>query len=283
MKKAALLGFATVFSLFANAATVEYWNFENSTYTGGAPTDNLWFTDTTRGDATGQHGTLGINSTLGRGYNQTYGPRFDADDLSGPNAGRFTMDTVDNSGDMYVNSGAIHSWTSPNWTLECHVKFRELTGWHTIAGRDGTSWGSAESDFYFQRMGVAPNALRLNYSDVDGTRHVLDGTQTLATGRWYAFAVVANTTAGTLTMYIDTGDGYKQESQITGLSENLGITSSTLTWTFMRGWYSSYQTDHVSGLLDNVRFSNTALSIHQLTSLHGSTGPVLSLIAVTPE
>lgn len=252
----------------AQGAVVEYFNFENSTYTGSAPTDGLWFTDTARGDSTGQHGTLGISGTLARGYNQTYGPQFDSDTLSGINSGGFAMDTFDNSGDAYISEGALHNWSSPDWTLELHVYMDVMDAYETMVGRDGSSFSSAESDFYFQRMGDGSGRYRIRYYTADGIQQTLPSDTVLAAGQWYGLAVVADSTAGTLTLYVDDGSGYVQDGQLSGLSGNLGIFSSGLTWTFGRGWYNGGQTDFMDAHLDNIRFSDTALSASELISLN---------------
>ncbi len=274
-KRFVILVLAASFALFSQAATVEYWSFENTSFGGSSPngpspTNDMWFTDTSIGSEPGAYGSYGAYGTLGRGWDQTSGPQFDSDDLSGPYAGGFAMDTVDKSGDMYVTAGRLDDWTSPDWTLEMHFKADawEDNGWTTLVGRDGSSWGSAESDFYFQRKGMGNNELRLNYRDVDGTQHILDGTRTLSLNQWYGLAVVADSSAGTLTMYIDDGSGYSMEAQTTGFSEDLGITSSFLSWTFGRGWYNGGLVDNADAHFDNIRFSDNALSVNELIPLN---------------
>ena len=52
---------------------------------------------------------------------------------------------------------------------------------------------------------------------------------------------------------------------LTGTGDtNTALRASELAWTFGRGWYGGKFTDHITGYLDNIRFSNTALTPDQL-------------------
>lgn len=251
----------------SHATVVESWDFENASTpaaAGGVPTDGMWFTDTTapRNEPSGSNGTLGVNGTLLRGYNEIYGPQFDSD-LVSATGGSFAMDTVDASGDAYLTEGALHNWSSNNWSMTLEVYLDAVDGWETIVGRDGSTDLSAESDFYLQRKGIDSNELRLNYVDADGNRHVLDGTQTIQTGQWYDFAIVVDADSDTISMYIDGA----LEAQLTGQAGNLGIASSTLDWTFGRGWYNGNQADWIDGHLDNITFYDQAIVIPEPGSL----------------
>lgn len=254
-----------------NAAVVESWDFENATSpaaAGGVPTDGFWFTDTQapRSEASGSNGSLGVNGTLIRGFNEVFGPQFDSDVVN-PNGGSFSMDTVDDSGDGYVTEGALHNWSASDWTLQMHVYFDDMGTWETLAGRDGSTVASPESDFYFQKMGDGSGQWRINYVASDDTRHILVGNTVMQAGQWYGLAVVADSTAGTLTLYVDNGSGYSQDGQLTGLTTDLGIKSSALGWTFARGWYNGGFGDHIDGRLDNIQFDDTALASGDLLSL----------------
>ena len=247
--------------------TQEFWDFENSSYTGGAPANDLWFTDTSRGDALGANGTIGSGGTLGRGWDQASGPQFDSDVVS-PGGGSFAMDTVDNSGDMYVTEGALHNWSVSSWTVELQVNIDTIDGNETLIGRDGSSYGASASDFYFQVLGSG--ILRLKYRTSDGTELTVDGSTVLQTGSWYGLASVCDTAAGTVTLYVDDGSGYAQDGQAIGLTGDLGIKSSGISWTFGRGWWNGGFVDFMDAHFDNIRFSNRALEPAELIALYSA-------------
>lgn len=240
------------------AVVVEHWDFED-----GA--DGTPFTNTD-GNTLGNEGTggsTGVNGTLMRGWDEYWGPDWSSAAAS-PEGGLLGMTVKDGHEDGYTIDGALHNWTSSDWTLEVHVKFDSFDGWETIVGRDGSSFSVAESDFYFQRKGMDNNELRLNYRTSGGTQYVVDGVTTLQEGHWYGLAAVADSTAGTITLLIDDGNGYVQDGQLTGLAEDLGVYSSAINWTFGRGWYNGGFGDRLDGYLDNVRISDTALAPSEL-------------------
>lgn len=235
----------------SQGAVIEFWDFEDGT-AGSA------FTPAGTGNGSG--GSTGVNGTLMRGWDATYGGYFTSTTL--PNGGNISAEF--NNQDGYVTEGALHNWSSPNWTLELSVNFDDLGGWETMVGRDGSTVGSPESDFYFQVAGNTGDAdsgqFRLNYVDNDGARHVLVSNTTLQEGVDYGLAAVIDSDAGSISLYVDSGSGYALDAQATDLSGDLGIANTGLNWTFSRGWYNGGFGDHTDASYDNIRFSDTALS-----------------------
>lgn len=240
------------------AAVVEYWNFEDGTP--GAP-----FTDTSGGAAGGSGGSASNNGTLMHAWDNN---NVSWTDVTSPNGGSYAAD-ADGNDDGYVFEGALPTWTSSDWTLEMHVFIdNNPSGWLTFVGRDGSNFTVPESDFYFQRRGDSINELRLNYRTSGGTQYIVDGTTTLQLGQWYGIAAVADSTAGTLTLFVDDGSGYAQNGQLAATGD-LGVYNSgnAYNWTFGRGWYNGAFGDFMDGQFDNVRFSDTALAPSEMIAL----------------
>lgn len=250
----------------SQAKTIEYWDFEDGS--AGVPF-------TAEGAESGSGGSNGENGTRMRGYTSTAGPSWTRE-TSG-NGGNLAMDCDGGTQDGYVTEGALHNWTASNWTLEMHVKFETLDGFETLVGRDGTSASASASDFYLQRSGNT-ECIRLYYYTAEGEFQELSGSTVVEEEVWYGIAVVGNTSAGTITMYIDSGNGYAEDGKVSGLNGNLGIYSSSLNWTFGRGWFDNSQTDKTDLIMDNVRISDTALRAGDLIPLAALRRPALYII-----
>ncbi|TWT75657.1 hypothetical protein Pla123a_31670 [Posidoniimonas polymericola] len=247
----------------ANAATVAYWDFEDGTA-------GQEFTPV--GDANGSGGSVDTaNGILMRGYNEEFGPNFTSatSDLTG-----LAMDLVigvapNTTSDGYVTEGALHGWSPEQWTIETQVMLRDVNGWRTMVGRDGSTQSEPESDFYLVKNGI-DNQFRLNYDTVGGQRWILDGQPAggVQPDTWYG--VAATSDGQTLSLLINEGEGYQVVSTLDITAQTVAdnaIPNSALNWTFGRGWYNGGFVDHVDGIMDNVRFSDVALGAGDLIPL----------------
>jgi hypothetical protein len=247
-------------SLPVSAATVAYWNFEDGVA-------GQLFCDAGEEGSTTPEGTTGsydaVNGYLMRGWNNYYGPSF-SDDT--PFGWGLSMHCLDNHQDGYVQDEAMITWSPTQWTIEVSFKFDSLTGWNSLIGRQGASFGQVESDFYFQRIGVAPNNLRCDFYTAGGVKHVLDGDFIPGTGQWYRAAVVSD--GVTVTMYVDQMDGQGYQNvgslELTGTGEDNALPASGFDWTFGRAWYNGGNVDNINGYMDNVKFSDVALPVVML-------------------
>lgn len=256
MKKIVAMGLVTAFAMASQAAVVEYWDFEDGT-------DGASFTP--EGEPGGSGGSTGVNGTVMHGWDATFGPSWTSD--TSDNGGSLGMHSANQDGYVWNDGNSLTSWSSPDWTLELHVRIDETTPtWETLVAKMGSSFASSESDFYFQRKGMDNNELRLNYRNADGTQLIVDGTTTLNAGTWYGLAVVANSTSGTITLFVDDGTGYAQDGQAAGLTGDLGVYSSILDWAFFRDYYNN-GFDTTTGVMDNIRFSDTALDSSELIAV----------------
>ncbi|MBN1795599.1 MAG: DUF1080 domain-containing protein [Sedimentisphaerales bacterium] len=229
----------------SQAATIAQWDFEDGT-------DGTSFSDMPSG------GSVDIeNGYIMLGYDTTYGASFsdETPDCSG-------LSAYCNGGqDGYTTNNTFNSWSPEVWTIEISARLDDISGWETLIGRDGSSYGHNEADFYLQKNNIN-GAFRLNFLAVDDTRYILDSNFVPASGKWYHLAVTSDGT--NLTMYCDKLDeaGYQVVATLTmtgsSPSDN-AIVEDNFNWTFGRGWYNGSSVDHISGYFDNVRFSDVVL------------------------
>ncbi len=255
MKRLITMGLVTAFAVASQAGTVEYWNFED-----GA--DGQTFAN---GAGSGANGSIGVNGTLMRGWDDTFGPSYTS--ATSPNGGSLGMRSVNQDGYVNNDGNSLVGWTSSDWTLELHAYLDEGAGWETLVARMGATFGGNEGDFYFQRKGIDNGELRINFLPSGAAsvadRIIVDGVTPLVASNWYGLAVVADSTAGTLSLYVDDGSGYALDGQATGLTNDLGVLSTTFDWAFFRDYWGG-GSDPTVGTMDNVRFSDTALTAGEL-------------------
>ena len=229
-----------------SAATIAHWDFEDGT--NGIPFSSM--------PSSGSEDIA--NGYIMRGYDSTYGPSFSDQTPAGSGLSGY----CNGSQDGYTTNATINAWSPEVWTIEISVRLDDVSGWETLIGRDGSSNGDSESDFYLQRNNV-DGAFRINYETVTGQRWTLDADFAVQSAQWYHLALISD--GVTLTMYCDKldGNGY----QIVGSldisfqtpAEN-ALAASGVNWTFGRGWYNGSFVDHINGYFDNVRFSDTVLA-----------------------
>jgi hypothetical protein len=240
----------------SHGATIAYWNFEDGVA-------DQPFTPTSIANGTG--GSVDtINGILMRGWNDFYGPGWTA---ATPNGSSLAMNNADNHQDGYVTEGALHNWGATAWTIETAVYLDEISGWETLIGRDGSSQGEAESDFYLANNGIN-DRFRINYDSAGGQRWILDGDYNVQINTWYALAAMSD--GSTLSMWLDDGSGYAQIGALDISAQTPAqnaLPATALNWTFGRGWYNGGFVDHIDGKMDNIRFSDVALPVGELIAV----------------
>ena len=266
IQKACLVAGIAFATISSSAATVAFWDFESGV--AGQP-----FNPAPSGGGAGALDSA--NGILMRGWNDFYGPGYTS--ATSPNGGNIAMNNADNHQDGYVTEGALHNWGATAWTIETHVYLEEIAGWETLIGRDGSSQAEAESDFYLANNGI-DDKFRINFDSVGGQRWVLDGNYNVQINTWYALA--ARSDGSTLSLWLDDGSGYAQIGSLDISSQSAAqnaLPATMLNWTFGRGWYGGSFVDHIDGRMDNIRFSDEALSPSQLIPL---TVPEPSMLAL---
>lgn len=256
----------------AGAETVAYWNFEDGT--AGAE-----FTPAGSEPGTGGSADV-VTGTLARGYDVAYGAEYT--DQTPPLGDDLAMNLViggdgaeDVTSDAYITEGPLFNWSPSAWTIETSVYLRNIDGFRTMIGRDGSSQAEPESDFYLANNGI-DNQFRINYDTVGGQRWVLDGQPEggVQADTWYG--VAARSDGATLELLIDDGSGFEVVSSLDISAQTAAdnaLIPAEFNWTLGRGWYNGGFVDHVDGIMDNVRFSDEAVA----------TGDLLAIGAVVPE
>jgi len=142
-------------------------------------------------------------------------------------------------------------------------------GWQTIIGRDDTGnpgeGATGSSLFYLSKTtdakpgaGQQANALRVELITRENQLLTFESPFQVAAHVWYHVAVVGDAGEGTLSLYVN-------GSQVGGTSGFTGLFSPTgyAPWTLGRGQYRGRASDRFFGNLDEVRFSDQALSPSQ--------------------
>lgn len=229
--------------------TIGHWNFED-----GSPGALMNDTDL--------YGQVGTQDLSGNDFHM-----YAWDDISGPSfslegetpTGEGLSSRHDGGQDGYTNDAFINNWSPAAWTIELAVKLDNLTGWQTLIGRDGSSQGEDEADFYFQKQDSS-DTFRINFDTAGGQRYILDADFTVTAGQWYYLAAVSD--GSTVTMYADkrdgSGYGIVGTLALNGSNDN-ALAAPDEVWTFGRGWFNGAFVDHITGNLDDIRFTDGAL------------------------
>lgn len=250
---AAVLALLPSASSVASAATAAHYPFENGTpYASIGDASNGAVLDVS---GNGHHLHAFNNPTYSTTVPAPVVPR-----TAGPNtlSARFTGQE-----DIYSRPDDTLSRTIfTNFTIETYVRFDSLNNWQTLIGRDDANEGTGpQSLFYLSKTtdrkpgpGQIENAFRLELITKDNTVLMVESSFVADAGSWYHVAAVGDTTAGTLSLYVN-GVLAGSTTGFTGLF----APSKNTAWTLGRGQYKNKPVDRLVGCLDEVRFSDAAL------------------------
>jgi hypothetical protein len=239
-------------SMTTYAATVAQWDFED-----GVAGQSF----TPSGQPNGSGGSYDlVNNVLMRGWDEQYGPSWS--DVTTPDGSG--LSSRNDGQDGYLDAGsdgaALGAWSPTEWTIEVSVLMKDVNGWRTIVGRDTSSQGEPEADFYLQNNGI-DNRIRINFDTVGGQRWIMDSSVVQGIDRWYGLAVTSD--GQTLNMYLnDGGAGYVNVGSLDISAQTVAqnaLAFNNASWTFGRGWYNGGLVDQINGFLDNIRFSDVVL------------------------
>ncbi len=250
-----------------HGATVAEWNFDQDLSLAGAS-----FADYPATDLSGNGNTmLGYDAAAGASYSALGDT---------PSGAGLSLDANGSQDGYVLDNGAVNGWTPLTWTVEAAVFLDAASGWRTLIGKDGSSTGASESDFYLQACGDT-GEFRVLFKTVSGQRVELRSGVVPVIGQWYRLAAVSD--GDNAYLYVDAGTGYVLTGSValTGATseDNRLANGGGSVWTFLRGWFSRRYTDHVDGRIDNIRFSDTALSPADFLST-GSKGTVIMISSV---
>lgn len=252
MKNVLCLVLVGMMSMVSYAATVAYWDFEDGV--AGQPF-------TPEGEPGGSGGSADtVNGYMMYGWDHYWGPSWTSPGVDSALA----MKNADNHQDGYATDPALKGWSPSTWTVECAVYLEEIAGWETMIGRDGSSQSESASDFYLSNNGI-DDRFRIDVDTVGGQRWILDGDYTVQTNTWYALAAMSD--GVTLSLWLDDGSGYAQIGSLDISAQSVAdnaLAATNYNWTFGRGWFDGNFVDHIDGMMDNIRFSDTALAAEEL-------------------
>lgn len=180
-------------------------------------------------------------------------------DLTG---GNFAVQGTDNDSLSQVQFDSI--------TMEAWVNFTGTGGHQTIIGRDdrGKQREGNNALVYFQK---APAGFRVEIWGRSEANLTIDTNIVPVAGQWYHVAAVGDVDAGTLSLYVN-GEMVGSRSDFDGLF----IPQQPTRWTIGRGQWGANdavgqsQGDWVNGRIDEVRFSNVALSPVEFMNFHNA-------------
>ena len=263
-----------VMSMPVSAATILHYDFEDGTP--GVPMNDF--------PVTQQNGTIGSYDLSGNGYHMHswddyWGPLFSSEGDTPTGVGLSIVHEGHRDG--YTLAGGIRAWSPSTWTIELSFKLYVVDGWKTLIGRD--EWTGIDGDIgparQVQSNGVGGgdprnNAMRVAFATVSGEHYELYSSLIPVPGKWYHLAVV--TDGDQLDMYADEldGNGYQNIGTLMMTPGGDHSLRATGNWTFGRGWYNGGFVDHIDGNMDDIRFSDVALSPAQFLHSPSAYDPI---------
>jgi hypothetical protein len=181
----------------------------------------------------------------------------------------------DNVEYLLTSQANLNTAVFQDFTVEAFVKVDEMKNWQTFVGRDAGSPADTEGSyalFYLQMTSPAGDQQRqisgntFRVAVITTERKTCDVRSSFVPqqGTWYHLAAVGDSKEGTLTLYVD-GKNVGQTHGYTGLMKP----KSFSPWTIGRGQFGKKPVDHVTGSIDEVRFSNAALKPEQFLKATG--------------
>ena len=259
MKKITLLlTIIMISSAFINAETIAYWRFEQGTngtkHTGEQ--DN-WYLD-----CSGNSNYLSAEEIIDNPYSTNDVP-FNAVPLTGETNllalscdGSMSISTCGSYGDpIPINT---YGFTNA-FTVECMVKYFDFN-YAVVVGNDGRPTAFGDPLFALKHRNQEGKPIQLAFFDGAGNNHKLYSSSYIDTGIWYRVAAVCDSSNAYL--YIKhPGLEYQLEATETNVINGLYMMDSF--WTVGRGMWGGNPQDYLKGCVDEVRISDTALTVTQ--------------------
>jgi hypothetical protein len=253
-----ILGWIGASGPSALAGTVGYYRFEDGSDGAALPDSGSGVTPGTVPDSSGSGNNLNV-------YASYTAPTFSANvpvgTIPATGAGNTLSASFSGTQDIYSSEGGgLSSVVFTDFTIEAYVSFNDYSAlWYqTIVGRDDTGnpglGTGAASLFYLSQNGQS-KALRVEAITLDNTDISYESSFVPTADIWYHIAAVGDASAGTLSLYVD-GALLGSVSGFTGLFDP-GVATQ---WTIGRGQYGGSNVDNFHGSIDEVRFSDTALT-----------------------
>jgi len=279
MKKTTiLLTVIMFFSAWVNAETIAYWRFEQGTngikHTGEL--DN-WYLD-----SSGNTNHLSAETNDENPYATNDLP-FAAVPLTGETnllAGTF---------DGNMSLGAYGTYSEPTvpinehifnngFTVECMVKYFDFN--FTVAvGNDGRPTPYGDPLFALKHRDEVGHPLQLAFFDGTTNNHKLYSARFIDTGIWYYVAAVCDGTNAYLYIKTREENAYQLEATETNINGSALFYEDGAIWTVGRGMWGGVHNSYLNGCIDEVRISDSALSLSEFLG----TAPSFPLVTITNQ
>lgn len=145
-----------------------------------------------------------------------------------------------------------------NFTIETWVRMNNPNGWQSMVARvdsDGLGQnGRAQALFLLLNNGI-DNRFWLEITTRDNVTLLIRGGPVAMPNTWYHLAAVGDADAGTLSLYVN-GELVETVGGFTGLF----AASPAMPWSIGRSTFNGNPWDWLNGAVDEVRFSDAALS-----------------------
>ena len=269
----------------AQAATVAYLRFEEGPDgaqllgEAGAPTTSLAI-DSAGGDDNFRTYNSPATETTNFNTSPTYTTFVPSATVPGTGAENNFSFAFDGDDDIYQNTPD----TSPisttfddgnQFTIEAFVYPTVTNVFDTFVGRDDYDDQGGNGDealFYLQQRGDTGQYAAIAVPEAGGESVRIDGPAVVA-NQWVHLAVVGDGT--NMMFYVD--------GELAGsapLAGGLYNPANTATWTIGRGFFANNVVDFMEGNVDEVRFSDTALSPSQFLNTPIPEPTTLALLPV---
>jgi hypothetical protein len=180
--------------------------------------------------------------------------------------------TLYNDGDFgkglakHINDGIVAPGSG--FTVEAAFKANNTSPQYAaIISKEGQPAGSRPVQTFVVKTRGDNSRLQVELFDGNGNEKQVSSLSTVAANQWYYFAAVDN--GSTLSLYLNSNNGLGYQLQgsvaINGALFQ-GVPANPLwdaSWTVGRGQYAGNPTDWFSGIIDEVRITNSALAPSQ--------------------
>ncbi|MBB5350056.1 hypothetical protein HNR46_000277 [Haloferula luteola] len=191
-----------------------------------------------------------------------------------PQTGAANTLSLDFSGnrDIYTSAAGplvTGDYSSSSLTIQAYFQFDSLGGYQTILGRDDYAVEIAGSEALFYLQKTDSNVIRAYFATTGGDYVNVAGSTVLEAGQWYALAMVADISTGTVSLFLDNlsdGNGnYILDGSATGY-DGLYDSTADQSWSIGRGYYGG-NGDFVDGQIDEVTISDSALAMSEFMNV----------------
>lgn len=174
-----------------------------------------------------------------------------------------SMDFTPNSDVFTSVSGPLRTGAYTDFTLETYVEFDAVGGFQTMVGRDDSGnpgQGTGGQSLFY--LSTSATGFRVELITSTNTNVQVNSTFAPEVGTWYHVAAVGNSTTGILELFVN-GLSVGTATGFTGLFDP----NPDTVWTLGRGQFNNNNVDFLDGRLDEVRFSDTALTPDQFLNV----------------